>query len=296
MLVPDADDPERSKSITGSTQRERLSGARWYYRHALFARTRPQIREYFKPVAQLAATLIAGGSVYFHEEAVLEAAFYITEGGWFGGIYELWGLNLPLGGVKIKPARTGSNAIVTMLTKKATAAARRKMRRRAHAFATATAAAEAAGKARNETDFEFAFHHIFIDEWRQLLWEAQLQASPSQPSTQTQMVEGDARSRALAGELKSAAHEEESREDRRRGKVIRAAAKVGVRGLAYCRFLDHEEIHPSSRLRGCPDTYEAAYKFKKNGGFPWRQAIWDEKSYFSRGLSLSTTDPEMTVN
>jgi len=267
MLVPDADDPERSKSIKGDSQRARLLRALWYYQGALFAGMRPVIREHFKPVAQIAATLIASGTVHFNEEGVTAEAFYITDGGGFLGIYEIWGLNL-LGGVKIEPVRTGSNAIVTVLTQKATL---RKLRRHERAVATATAA----GAARNKNDFEDAFHGIFIEEWHQLLWKAQLETkAPLQPSMQTMpAVPGDARSRALAGESKNAAAEEESAEDRRRSEVICEAVRLNKQGLEYCKYLDREQIHPSLRLqaRGCPSTYEEGYKKLK-------KSFWKEKT------------------
>ena len=144
---------------------------------------------------------------------------------------------------------------------------------------------------------EYEFQDMFTDVWCRLVLEAEREA-PSQAGTQSQTVPGDARSRALASESKSAADEEESGEDRRRREVIHAAVKVGKEGLAYCEFLDLEQIHPSPRLqaKGCPDTYVAAYKFKQNGAYPWRKPIQDEKTRLSRGLSSSTTSSETIVN
>jgi hypothetical protein len=61
LLVPDADDPERSKAIEGRDLRQRIDGALSYYRDVLLARLKPIFRENFKPVAQVAAQLIAAG-------------------------------------------------------------------------------------------------------------------------------------------------------------------------------------------------------------------------------------------
>jgi hypothetical protein len=61
LLVPDADDPERSKAIEGRDLELRIYRALSYYRDALLARLKPLVRENFKPVAQVAAQLIAAG-------------------------------------------------------------------------------------------------------------------------------------------------------------------------------------------------------------------------------------------
>jgi hypothetical protein len=68
LSSPDAEDPQSRKAITGRTQRDRIDGALRFYRSALLARLRPLIRETFKPVAQIAAQLIAGGFAWKVEE------------------------------------------------------------------------------------------------------------------------------------------------------------------------------------------------------------------------------------
>jgi hypothetical protein len=55
--------------------------------------------------------------------------------------------------------------------------------------------------------------------------EAELE-TPAQPSTQALTVHGDARSRALAIESKSAEEKEESPEERRRREVLCEAVKL----------------------------------------------------------------------
>jgi hypothetical protein len=83
LLVPDADDPERSKAIKGSDQRQRMDGALWYYLEALLEQVRPHIRERFKPVAEIARrssspSLLPSNLLF--QEALRGAPHYITTG------------------------------------------------------------------------------------------------------------------------------------------------------------------------------------------------------------------------
>jgi hypothetical protein len=81
LLVPDAEDPQSWQSITGSTQRERLDAALWYYIEAFLARMRAPIREYFKPVADSArrssSTDLLSSNLLF-QEALHSVPHYIT--------------------------------------------------------------------------------------------------------------------------------------------------------------------------------------------------------------------------
>lgn len=81
LSVPDAEDPRSRKSITGSTQRERIEGALWYYLEALLARMSPRIQERFEPVAEIArrsssASLLSSNLLF--QEALHSAPHYIT--------------------------------------------------------------------------------------------------------------------------------------------------------------------------------------------------------------------------
>jgi hypothetical protein len=81
LLVPDADDPERSKEIKGRDQRDRLDGALWSYLEALLARMRSHIRDRFKPVAAIArksssADLLSSNLLF--REALHSVPHYIT--------------------------------------------------------------------------------------------------------------------------------------------------------------------------------------------------------------------------
>lgn len=83
LLVPDADDPERSKAIKGSDQRQRMDGALWYYLEALLERMRPHIRERFKPVAEIARrssspSLLSSNLLF--QETLRGAPHYVTTG------------------------------------------------------------------------------------------------------------------------------------------------------------------------------------------------------------------------
>lgn len=81
LSIPDAEDPQSRKAITGPTQRDRLEGALWYYLEALLARMRSHIRDRFKPVAEIArrsssANLLSSNLLF--QEALHAAPHYIA--------------------------------------------------------------------------------------------------------------------------------------------------------------------------------------------------------------------------
>jgi hypothetical protein len=63
--------------------------------------------------------------------------------------------------------------------------------------------------------------------------------------------------------------------DKQREKVIREVSASGLRGLEYCRAVDHRGVVlPLDWIaEGCPRRYERAYQ----AGRKWQQRIWDEK-------------------
>jgi len=131
---------------------------------------------------------------------------------------------------------------------------------------------------------EDEFQDMFTDVWCRLVLEAELEA-PSQPSTRTQTVSGDARSRALAGEEVSRSPKElkKSGEKELRRRIICEAAEL--EGPEYCQYLhDHGLQTPELwQKRGCPKSYPAAYKIKR-----WRKSIQQEKT---RVVKESRNDP-----
>jgi hypothetical protein len=81
LSIPDAEDPQARKSITGGTQRARTDGALWYYLEALLARMRSHIGRRFKPVAEIArrsssADLLSSNLLF--REALHGAPHHIT--------------------------------------------------------------------------------------------------------------------------------------------------------------------------------------------------------------------------
>jgi len=237
LSVPDAEDPQSRKSITGGTQRERLDGALWYYLEALLARMRPHIQKRFKPAAEIArrssSAELLSSNLLFQAQVHIAQTYITTDriGSRVRSLCGLWG----------RPDLTAS--------------------------------------------FDQSFRLLFAEEWERLVCEAELEAPPSLPPTPT--VHGDARSRALASEFKSAAAEEESAEDRRRREVICEAVKLNKQGLEYCKYLDANGLRPSPRLQasGCPSTYAEGYKkFKKS--------FWKEKTrVVNESVKRSRTTP-----
>ena len=129
---------------------------------------------------------------------------------------------------------------------------------------------------------ECEFQDMFTDVWCRLVLEAELDA-PSQPSTQTQTVHGDARSRALAGEW--TVDEKKSGENEFRRRIICEAAAQGLEGPEYCQYLFDQGIHTPAlwQKRHCPKSYPAAYKIPR-----WRKSIQQEKT---RVVKDSRNDP-----
>jgi hypothetical protein len=81
------------------------------------------------------------------------------------------------------------------------------------------------------------------------------------------------RSLEPASESAGTVDEEESAEDRQRRKIILAAVKLKLKGLAYAEYLHKNGLRPALRLQanGGPSTYPEGYKkFKKS--------FWKEKT------------------
>src|SRR6185312_15241177 len=127
--------------------------------------------------------------------------------------------------------------------------------------------------------FVMEFQDIFTNVWCRLLCEAELEATTQAP-TQANTSHGDARP--------GSKDEAKSPTERHRHEVILEAAKIGRRGMEYCKFLDDEGIRPSPRLKGCPSTYTAAYKSQK-----WRKSIQQEKT---RIVGQSSKDAQRKSN
>ena len=97
LSIPDAEDPQSRKPITGRTQRDRLDGALWYYLEVLLARMRSHIRDRFKPVAEIArrsssANLLSANLLF--QETLHGAPHYITTdriGSQVRALCDLWG-------------------------------------------------------------------------------------------------------------------------------------------------------------------------------------------------------------
>lgn len=117
--------------------------------------------------------------------------------------------------------------------------------------------------------FVMEFQDMFTNAWCRLVLQAELEA-PSQPSTQ--MLHGDARSRALASDSKRGAEEEESPADRQRRKIILSAVKLKLKGRKYAEYLHNNGLRPSQLLqgKGCLG-YIAGYK-------KFKTSIWKEKT------------------
>lgn len=133
--------------------------------------------------------------------------------------------------------------------------------------------------------FDERFRLLFAEEWERLVCETELEA-PSQPATQIPPAHGDARSHTQPSKSWDADEEKSAAEQHRR-EVICEAARLGLEGSEYCKYLDRETIPTSLRLRkkGCPATYTAAYKNPK-----WRKSIQDEKTRIVNGSTKSSRE------